>query len=221
MSRVSHLSEPNTATVLIVVIVAAYCLAYVIARLRRYASRRRGEARLARLLQSHFDAPDYRLLNNVTLRVQDGTTQIDHILVSRFGIFVIETKHYKGWIFGNARDATWTQVLFRRKFRFQNPIHQNYGHLRAVQDLLAFLPKGATESAVVFTGGAEFKTAMPAGVFTMRLFLDHVRRRTTEIVTLERVQMAVDTIESRRLAVSRETDREHLENLRRRHRSLE
>jgi hypothetical protein len=60
-------------------------------------------------------------MNHVTLQLTDGTTQIDHILVSRFGVFVIETKDYKGWIFADATRANWTQVLFKVKFKFQNP----------------------------------------------------------------------------------------------------
>jgi hypothetical protein len=51
-------------------------------------------------------------LNDIYLPLDDGsTTQIDHVVVSPFGVFVIETKTYKGWIFGNPRDAQWTQAL--------------------------------------------------------------------------------------------------------------
>jgi restriction system protein len=44
---------------------------------------------------------DYHLIKNVTLPTEDGTTQMDHIIVSKYGIFVVETKNMKGWIFGN------------------------------------------------------------------------------------------------------------------------
>lgn len=50
---------------------------------------------------------------DITHRMDDGTTQVDHILVSRFGVFVIETKDYSGWIFANAADAKWTSVHSR------------------------------------------------------------------------------------------------------------
>ena len=45
-------------------------------------------------------------MNHVTLRMDGGTTQVDHILVSRFGVFVIETKDYSGWIFANESELT-------------------------------------------------------------------------------------------------------------------
>lgn len=123
----------------------------------------RGEALLTHELRKNFGSPDYHLMNHVTLEMDDGTTQIDHILVSRFGVFVIETKDHKGWIFADPRQAKWTQVLYHLKFKFQNPIFQNNRHVRAVQDCLDFLPPDAIESVVVFTGEAEFKTEVPQG----------------------------------------------------------
>ncbi|OBU39883.1 NERD domain-containing protein [Photobacterium phosphoreum] len=32
---------------------------------------------------------DYMLIKDVTLPTEDGTTQIDHVVVSKFGIFVV------------------------------------------------------------------------------------------------------------------------------------
>src|SRR5574338_503996 len=92
---------------------------YVLGRFLPYLFQNRGEARLARALSSRFPAPAYHLLNHLTLPVGDGTTQIDHVLVSRFGVFVIETKHYSGWIFGSPEDRYWTQSQLRGKHRFQ------------------------------------------------------------------------------------------------------
>ena len=156
-------------------------------------------------------------MNHVTLQLKGGTTQVDHILVSRFGVFVIETKHYKGWIFANANHKTWTQVLYRLKFKFQNPILQNKRHVRAVQDLLDFLPAGAVRSAVVFTGSAEFRTEIPRGVFRVSGLIDFLCNQSDEVISLNRVQFCVGRIETARLAISGETDIEHIESLERRY----
>ena len=152
-------------TVFIAGLVALF-IGFSLGRCKIYAFQNRSEARLARALKMRFVAPDYHLLNHVTLRLEDGTTQIDHVLVSRFGIFVIETKDYKGWIFASPRDRYWTQVLYRAKFRFQNPLRQNHRHVCATQKLLDFLPADVVRPVVVFTGDAEFKTSVPDGVFT-------------------------------------------------------
>jgi len=204
-------------------ILLALTVGFVIGRYRAYrvyrasAFQNRGEALLSRVALTNFGPPDYHLMNHVTLQMNDGTTQVDHILVSRFGVFVIETKDYKGWIFANANQANWTQVLFKWKFKFQNPIFQNIRHVRAVQRLLDFLPPEGIKSVVVFTGEAEFKTEIPQGVFRISELIDYLREQTVEVMSLNRVQFCVGRLETARLAISGKTDVEHVQSLERRH----
>lgn len=71
-----------------------------------------GETMTNAVLWGVLDKEIYHRLNNVTLPKENGmTTQIDHIIISQYGIFVIETKNYKGWIFGNEKQENWTQVI--------------------------------------------------------------------------------------------------------------
>lgn len=94
----------------------------------------------------------YRALKNVTIATSNGTTQIDHVIVSKYGVFVIETKNFQGWIFGAENQAQWTQSLpGGRKFRFQNPLHQNYRHIKALSDFLG-LSENHFHSVVMFWG---------------------------------------------------------------------
>lgn len=194
-----------------------YVLGYGIARKNARSFQNSGEALVRSELQANFSAPDFHLLNHITLKLGDSTTQIDHILVSRFGVFVIETKDYSGWIFANAKHSTWTQVTYSGKFKFQNPIFQNLRHLQAVQELLDFLPPSAIKSVVVFVGSAEFKTEVPAEVFSLSGLMEYIRNHSEEALSLNRVQFSVGRIETARLAVSGQTDLEHLQNLERRH----
>jgi hypothetical protein len=92
-----------------------------------------------------LDEPDYKLdlihykiLTDLMLPSRGNTseTQIDQVIVSNYGIFCIETKAYQGWIFGNANQDYWTQVIFRYKKRFYNPLRQNFAHVKAIEDLL-------------------------------------------------------------------------------------
>jgi restriction system protein len=149
-------------------------------------------------------------MNSVTLPTGNGTTQIDHILISRFGVFVIETKHYKGWIFGDASNPKWTQVVFRKKSRFQNPIHQNYKHVTTVRDTLDFLPAEDVRSVVVFTGDAEFKTSRPEGVLLFDELISHIQSFREERISENRVQFCVGRLETIRRIISGRTDVEHL-----------
>lgn len=201
-------------------VLVALALGFAIGRYRAYrahAYQNRGEALVSRVVQANFSPPDYHLMNHVTLCLKDGTTQIDHILVSRFGVFIIETKDYKGWLFANASQATWTQVLFKYRFTFQNPIFQNARHVRAVRALLDFLPTDAITSVVVFTGEAEFKTEVPEGVLFIARLIDYLRAHTVEVMSLNRMQFCVGRLETARLAISGKTDIEHVRSLGRRH----
>jgi hypothetical protein len=104
----------------------AALLGYAFRSYSSYQFQNIGEVLVRKFLSNNLPMGSWHLLNNVTLKLEDGTTQIDHVLVSRFGIFVIETKHYKGWIFGDEKSREWTQVIWGRKYRFQNPLHQIY-----------------------------------------------------------------------------------------------
>lgn len=75
----------------------------------------------------------YLVLNDVMVLSNNTTYQIDHVVVSEFGIFVIETKQYNGYIVGNEYDKKWKQ---NNKFYINNPIHQNYGHVKALENIL-------------------------------------------------------------------------------------
>lgn len=200
-----------------VALLVGLAIGRILGQPRTHLFQNRGEARLSRALKRRFVAPDYHLLNHLTLRLRGGTTQIDHVLVSRFGVFVIETKDYRGWIFAGSHDRYWTQVLYHAKFRFQNPIRQNYKHVRAVQELLDFLPADAIRPVVVFTGDAEFRTTVPGGVFALADFLAYVESQTVEVMPINRVQFCVGRLEMARLSITKVTDVEHVQQLRRRY----
>jgi restriction system protein len=172
----------------------------------------RGEAAVRRLLSQHFESPSYHLLSNVTLPVEDGTTQVDHILVSRFGLFVIEAKHYKGWLFANS-GPKWTQVLFGKHYKFQNPVHQNAKHVRAVSGLLEFLDPSFVHSLVVFTGDATFKTQRPSGVMSLSDVAAFLGKFDNEVLSENRMQFCVGRLECCRRRLSRQTDIDHVDYL--------
>ncbi len=78
----------------------------------------------------------YKIINNLFINTNNTTHQIDHVVVSLYGIFVIETKQYNGYITGNKYDKKWIRHCKHKKYYYENPIRQNYGHVLAVCDLL-------------------------------------------------------------------------------------
>lgn len=152
-----------------------------------------GEAGVASKLEFlRKENNEYRPFNNIILKTPDGTTQIDHILLCPWGIFVIETKDFKGWIFGDAHQKKWTQSLIgphysSTKYQFQNPILQNYKHVKAVQDFLCVDLKSIF-NVVVFAGNSEFKTDMPENVLELRDLIPYIKFQTRIIFTSGQVE---------------------------------
>ena len=99
-----------------------------------------------------LDNKIYSRFHDVVVPAKNGTTQIDHIIVSRFGLFVVETKNYSGWIFGDEKQSQWTQVFHKKKIRFQNPILQNYRHQKCLAEYLD-LEISKIHPIVFFIGG--------------------------------------------------------------------
>ena len=171
-----------------------------------------GEAKLAATIHDHFQT-QHILLNNVTLPTTDGTTQIDHILVTPAGIFVIETKHYTGWIFGAPQDSQWTQATYRKKSRFQNPLRQNYGHVKTLQSLFD-LPENHFHSVVVFTADAEFKTDLGPNVVKLAGIIPFLTSERPVLFDEPKIAFVVGRIEMKRARRSLETDEYHINHLR-------
>ncbi len=123
-----------------------------------------GEKTVAIILSSL--PQEYQIIHNVMLRQKSGkTTQIDHVVISPYGIFVIETKNYKGYITGSEWGKSWTG---NKKYSIPNPIKQNYGHVKALAELLD-LAEELFVPLVVFTTNADVKVQSEKIVYTTQL----------------------------------------------------
>ena len=171
-----------------------------------------GEAIVKLLAKFKLPTDIYIPIHNVTLPTADGTTQIDHIFVSEFGVFVVETKNMKGWIFGAENQAQWTQKIYKEKNKFQNPLRQNYKHVKTLESALE-VPPEAIKSVIAFMGESEFKTDMPSNVTHGPGFIKHIKSFKTPVLSQKQVHSIVAQIQSGRLEPSRATDKEHVQQL--------
>ncbi|MFP8967815.1 nuclease-related domain-containing protein [Pokkaliibacter sp. CJK22405] len=191
-----------------------FILGFYLGSLRRKYRIRAEEQLVANQVESWIDRSREVLVNNITLELANGkTTQIDHVLISPYGIFVIESKHYSGWIFAQEHDARWTQVLNKKRTPFQNPIRQNYRHVKAIQQLFDFLPPEQIVSLVVFSGSAKFRGGKPLNVFYTHELKNYLRSREKEVMSINRVQFCLGRLQFSRLKESYETDELHISNL--------
>ena len=114
-----------------------------------------GEKNVAAIL-SFLPSDKYKIINDVLVKSNNRTIQIDHIVISIYGIFVIETKNYKGWITGSDNSEYWTKNMFGNKYKFYNPIKQNKAHISALSRQLG-LGLNNFISIIVFSNKADLK----------------------------------------------------------------
>lgn len=171
-----------------------------------------GEFQVNVLAKLFLDKQIYTLFKNVTLPTDDGTTQIDHVIVSRYGVFVIETKNMKGWIFGGQHQKVWTQKIYRHTSKFQNPLHQNYKHTQTLQSALEIEPEKLF-SLVVFIGESDFKTPMPENVVYAGGYIRFIKSKQLPILNDNEAAEICNKIQSGRLKPSIKTHVEHVNHV--------
>jgi hypothetical protein len=151
----------------------------------------------------------YIILNNIMLKTDGGTTQIDHIVVSVYGIFVIETKNYKGWIFGKETDEYWVQNIYGKKNRFMNPIRQNFAHLKALEALLTDYPGIKIIPIVAFSWDCDLKVKVKSAVTYFSGVTRIIRNETQLIMPFEEARRIADLISGANID-SAENRKEHV-----------
>lgn len=163
-----------------------------------------------------LDKEKYRIINNLVFENKQGntkTTQIDHLVVSRYGIFSVETKNYKGWIYGSEHAKTWTQNIYGNKTNFMNPILQNYAHIKAVESIIKdSYPDMRYFSIVAFSPEAEIKFKVKNSVVCKisQVAKNIEELSSTEIINETDVDNILKLIEENKLNIS---NREHVKNL--------
>lgn len=121
--------------------------------------------RLARLPE------EYHVFNDVYIRNGNRSVQIDHVVISKYGIFVIETKNYQGWVYGSANAEHWTQNIYGHKNQLYNPTRQNSSHVGALCNLFR-ITRDKTIPIIVFAGSATVRCSADCYV----IYLNQLRR---------------------------------------------
>jgi len=126
-----------------------------------------------------YEAEGAKFLFNVYVPKANGeTSEIDVMMIHHKGIFVLESKNYSGWIFGNETKKMWTQTLpagrgRSRKESFYNPIMQNQSHIKHLKE---FLGKPIQAWSVI--------------VFSERCTLKKVQLKSNDIYVIKRNRVA-------------------------------
>lgn len=164
-----------------------------------------GENRVHDILMQLPD--EYFVFKDVILETKKGTTQIDHIVVSKYGVFAIETKNYRGEIYGDDNRKYWTQIIvtdvtYRRKWyktytyvkksRFYNPVKQSLAHAYTIKNNLTDWKYLPIVPIVVFCGSAILRNVESSiHVVYDHDLLDLIRSYTTSYLTDADLQSVV------------------------------
>jgi hypothetical protein len=178
------------------------------------AKGQKGEILVA-LEVSSLDRSAYHAFHDITLEADDGTSRIDHVIISRFGVFVVETRNDAGWIFGDENQPEWTCVLGQNRRKFQNPLRQNDRHVKALSALLGLQEK-LFYSIIAFCGEAEFRTPMPANVMTSG-YSSYIRGKSASLIPESEVERLAEKFQRLMQSGGEETGRIRLESLRQGH----
>ena len=151
-----------------------------------------GERAVARKLR-WLPKDRYFTINDLMLTRNNGnTTQIDHVVVSPFGIFVIETKNIYGYIHGSDNAKLWRSYWKNRDLAFDNPVLQNQAHIKALKEKLN-IDDNNFISIVAFSPNAELQLAVND---TYVVYWTQVKklilRYKNPVMTLEQAQKIYD-----------------------------
>ncbi len=156
----------------------------------------RGEAAAVRTALRKLDPKIYHVYHDLRLPRPDrqGQIEVNHVVVSPFGIFVIKRVHFRGLIFGSANQCLWTQRIRRHIRRFDNPLPQNRLHVRALAGYLG-LAEDLLHPATLFVGNSTFKTPMPDNVLNGKLHT-WIKRHTIPLLDPQALYRATSRFDS-------------------------
>jgi restriction system protein len=171
-----------------------------------------GELRVSWAVRWHLDRRVYHTFCNLILPTADGTTQIDHVIVSQYGIFVIETKNMQGMISGSRQERSWTQQIGTYVRSFQNPLHQNYKHTKIVQELLG-VSEAHVFSLIVFVDRSEFGSSMPENVTQGSGFVKLIQARKKRLFSSTQTAALISAINAAKLKNSFRNRKRHIQHV--------
>ena len=153
-----------------------------------------GDRLLKFRLMNALDKNVYYLVDGKGLPVESEVHGIDYIVVSKFGLMVIEAKNMKGWIYGSEFQKKWVQKIFKHSDAFDNPLSKTSNHAKILQESLR-LKDDQIMSLVVFVGDSTFKTVMPINVIHSRGVIGFIKMQQRIVLSDNDVKQLIIRIE--------------------------
>ena len=157
---------------------------------------------IATYLDFVLNNEEYTVYRDVYVPVGNYAIRIDILVVSKYGVFIIDVEHYRGIIFGQEFDKKWTQVFYNHKSEFNNPLAQNYKHSVAVADYLD-ITEDKVYPIIYFSGDVKFRNKMPHNIVVKKLAKHIVSMRSIKFNgrELNQIQEKISTLISDNVVV--------------------
>ena len=165
-----------------VISVICFVALIVLGILWRKTKGRRGEKQVAALL-ALLPKDKYKVINNLLIQRGGYSSQIDHVVVSVYGVFVIETKYYRGWIYGGENSEYWTKNVYGHKYELRNPLWQNEGHIKTISRMLEDPGLVPIYNIVAFSSQAKLKVDRSLPVMYWHQVVPYIRRYRESVMS--------------------------------------
>ncbi len=148
---------------------------FFVKRYRAYKIGALGEKHVKKLLDRNLSGKRY-VYNNLMFKFNGNVSQIDHVVINKYGIFVIETKHWSGTVFGKDDDQVWTLVKRggKKKKVMGNPVTQNEIHVRKLAEIL-MVDRFYFRNMVVFLKNTNTQFINSSYVYKTNTFLNYLK----------------------------------------------
>ena len=164
------------------------------------------EVKIKKLLTLFSFIFRYYTITDVLFRnLSNKSTQIDHILLTRKNIYIIESKNIKGYISGYREEQTWINKYDKTNYNIMyNPIRQNYGHIKFFQkhivdidleSIVYFNPKVNIDAKTI-SENKEIKV----GIFSLLLHIYMTEKNSKIVSSQEDIKYVFDKIQKKNLS---------------------
>ena len=155
---------------------------------------------------------NFYIINNLLLKTPRGSTQIDHVVVSPYGVFVIETKNHKGYIFGDCYSKYWMQVLHKKcgicKYQFYSPYQQNMSHMMHLVKYYD-IPCDCIQGLIVFSNINADLSYINCPAFNTIGLYNYLINQRCQILSNNTMMNIIYTLENSNISNKR-NDRKHI-----------
>ncbi len=134
----------------------------------------------------NLNLKEYHVFSNVILKTDSGWARVDYIVVSKYGVFIVETKSRNGRINRNGEETQWTEVLNNNELSLQSPVKQTYLNTKGLADFLN-IDHELVHPVIIFGENYRYRKIMPDNILT-NICAQHIRRETQRLLDEQEVE---------------------------------